>query len=259
MNKAICIYTYIPIRKDPSESSEMVSQILYGETFSIIEKNQNWHYIELDFDGYKGWIDYKLSYLIDDQKIAWLNKINPSIVNMPVCIARQNNNNSLFYILAGSNLYDLKGNTFLLFDKSFQLQEPLQSYKQHTTQNVIERTAKQFLNAPYLWGGRSTFGIDCSGFVQTVFKVAGKNLPRDTNQQAKSGIAINSLSESLPGDVAFFENEHSEIVHTGILLSKNEIIHSSGSVHISPIDEKGIINPERQDYTHKLAVIKRIV
>lgn len=259
MNKGICIYTYIPIRREPSESSEMVSQILFGETYNIIDQNKKWHYIELDFDGYKGWIDNKISYLIDDQKNLWLKSVNSVIVNKPICIAQQQKNNDLFYILAGSNLYDLQGNTFSLFETSYHLKEQLKDSKQQKILNVIKNTAKQLLNTPYLWGGRSTFGIDCSGFVQTVFKIAGKALPRDTYQQATAGSTINSLADSLSGDVAFFENEQGKIVHTGILLSNKEIIHSSGFVHISNIDEQGIINPENKGYTHKLAAIKRMV
>ncbi len=162
-------------------------------------------------------------------------------------------------LLAGSILYDLHEKKISLFNKSFQLKEPLSFNKQENNYKVIPKIARQFINTPYLWGGRSSFGIDCSGFVQTVYKIAGIKLPRDAAQQAKQGIFVSSLDETLPGDVAFFENEDGNIVHTGILLSKKEIIHASGKVHIASIDEKGIFNQEKQLYTHKLAVIKRMV
>ena len=259
MNKGICIYTYIPVRKEPSEASEMVSQILFGETYNILEYYQKWANIELDFDGYMGWIDRKLLYLIDEQRLSWLQRVNSFVFNIPLCIAHQKNRNSSQYILAGSNLYEIHGKKFSLFDKTFQTTEPLTNNKQKNTHKVVCETAMALLNTPYLWGGRSTFGIDCSGFVQTLFKIAGKNLLRDTRQQAKLGVPVKSLVESIPGDVAFFENEEGKIVHTGILLSKNEIIHASGYVHIDPIDDNGIFNSERKEYSHKLSLIRRMI
>jgi hypothetical protein len=259
MNKGICIFTYIPVRKEPSEASEMVSQILFGETYKILEQNQKWQYIELDFDGYKGWIDYKLSYIIDNQKLSWIAGFKNVTVNIPICKARETNKSGLFHILAGSNIYDLHGKNFSLFGISYQLEELLLTGKQSNINKVIDSASKLFINTPYLWGGRSAFGIDCSGFVQTVFKIVGINLPRDANQQVTRGIEVNSLSDTIPGDVAFFKNEEGKIVHTGILVSGNEIIHSSGYVHIAPIDEKGILNSETQIYTHELAVVKRMI
>jgi cell wall-associated NlpC family hydrolase len=113
------------------------------------------------------------------------------------------------------------------------------------------------LNVPYRWGGKSVMGIDCSAFVQLCAKIAGYKLPRDASQQYDFGEEV-SLSEALPGDIAFFENENHRIVHVGILLSRNMIIHASGEVRIDAIDETGIFNNELNKYTHYLNKVKRL-
>jgi gamma-D-glutamyl-L-lysine dipeptidyl-peptidase len=259
MNTGICKYSYIPVRKEPSESAEMVSQVLYGETYAILDQNQKWLLIELEFDNYKGWIDRKLSCEIDDQKHTWLNNASSFVANVPLNQAIGKNGKSPVYLLAGSDLFELKGKNFLLFDESFNLVNAFPDTKNLKKPELIVNLANQLINVPYLWGGRSTFGIDCSGLVQTAFKVAGIRLPRDAYQQAKLGKKIALLNESLPGDLAFFENEEGRIVHTGILLSESEIIHSSGCVHKTSIDEKGIWNNQKKEYSHKLTCIRRMI
>ncbi|NTW32657.1 MAG: C40 family peptidase, partial [Bacteroidetes bacterium] len=123
----------------------------------------------------------------------------------------------------------------------------------------IVENAYMYLDAPYLWGGRSPFGIDCSGFVQMVYKLIGIRLPRDASQQASQGTTINFLSEAVPGDIAFFDNEDGIIVHTGIIINNGQIIHASGRVRIDNLDHEGIFQVKTKKYTHKLRLIKRII
>ena len=120
-------------------------------------------------------------------------------------------------------------------------------------------TAFLYLNAPYLWGGKTPFGIDCSGFTQMVYKLNGYNLFRDASQQATQGEALSFIEESEPGDLAFFDNEEGNIIHVGIIMENNYIIHASGKVRIDRLDHLGIFNPETQKHTHKLRVIKKVI
>jgi cell wall-associated NlpC family hydrolase len=123
----------------------------------------------------------------------------------------------------------------------------------------LVETALMYLHAPYLWGGRSPFGIDCSGFVQVVYKFSGIQLPRDAWQQAEKGDLLSFIEESAPGDLAFFDNDEGTIIHVGILLENNRIIHASGKVRIDVIDHQGIYNRDLRAYTHNLRLIKSIL
>ena len=138
------------------------------------------------------------------------------------------------------------------------LHEPSHVKSPSLKSNIEEMTAT-FINTPYLWGGKSTFGCDCSGLVQTVFKFFGITLPRDAAEQVKSGDTVPFVNDAKPGDLAFFDNDEGEIIHVGILLDPKRIIHSSGWVRMDPMDQEGIYNLELGRYTHKLRTIKAVV
>jgi len=258
MQKGICKTTLIPMRREPSEASEMVSQVLFGETYSIIGEVDNWNKIQLDYDGYFGWIDSKLVIKIDEPVFFTLNNSKTYITDKLISTATMKGKAGIFYLLAGSVLYNLHENIFNIAGTSYQLTFPFVPLT-YTQSETIVYSALQFINIPYLWGGRSSFGIDCSGLVQTACKIANLKIPRDASQQALEGTLINSIDESKPADLIFFENIAGRIVHVGILLSPGKIIHSSGFVHIDPVDNVGIYNQDRQEYTHKLKIIKRLV
>lgn len=259
MNKiGISNFTLVPLRREPAETSEMVSQIIFGETYNIIDIQQNWAFVEPHFDGYKGWIDNKLIKYINEVQNEILKKTSKRISEKLISTARIKTKDGLIYLLAGSVLYDLIDNKFKITDEEYELTYPLSELVSSATDIVII-SALQMLNIPYLWGGISSFGIDCSGLVQTTFKIAGIKMPRDASEQAEKGKLIESLSLTKPADLVYFENDEGKIIHTGILLTPGKVIHACGTVRIDSIDYQGIYNNNIQKYTHRLKAIKRII
>ena len=163
-------------------------------------------------------------------------------------------------ITLGSSLPQFRKNKLKLGEQDFSFEgNALNSSSIEHTETAIEELATKYLNAPYLWGGRSIWGIDCSGFTQLVFKMLGIKIRRDAYQQADQGITLGFIEEAEPGDLAFFDNEDGKIIHVGILLGQGKIIHASGKVRIDRIDHQGIFNEETGKYSHKLRIIKRIL
>ncbi len=241
----------MPIRYEPDHRSEQVSQLLFGETALIRDKKDEWIKIRTDFDSYSGWIE-KRSVDFFSQKEK--NKIT-KIISKPVALIKKGEEN--MYIAAGSEIPSaIQNGKFTLAGKTFLLKEYQELTTPSNSANLIH-ASKQFLNAPYLWGGRTVFGFDCSGFVQVVFKINGIGLPRDAKDQALKGKSVERIEDALPGDVLFFVNDKKEISHVGIYLEKDTIIHASISVKFDPVDQKGIYNADLKEYTHKLYCIKR--
>jgi cell wall-associated NlpC family hydrolase len=249
MNYGICSLSVIPLRAAPSDASEMVSQILYGEFFEVLEVQKKWSRVKLYFDGYEGWIDTKQHTAISEKKYQLLCNTPPSYLNELVDFI-STPNAELIPILLGSTVSSA---TVL----KHQYEGNLNSVEKASSNQIIE-TALLYLNAPYLWGGKTPFGIDCSGFTQMVYKISGYCLQRDASQQATQGETLSFLEESLPGDLAFFDNEEGIITHVGIILGNNQIIHASGQVRIDTLDHSGIFNKDIKTHTHKLRVLKRI-
>lgn len=250
----ICNLAIVPIRFEPSDKSEQVSQLLFGEHFKIIEQNSKWTYVELAFDGYKGWIDNKQFQLISEVHFNLLNDL-PDVLSADLIEYIYNPINQLIPIAIGSSL------SFLDNDEINQAAFSFDGLKVCGKKDKSEliRTAFMYLNAPYLWGGKSPFGIDCSGFTQMVYKLNGYKLLRDASQQANQGEPLSFIEESEPGDLAFFDNEDGNIIHVGIMMDNNYIIHASGKVRIDRLDHLGIYNVDTGRHTHKLRVIKKII
>jgi hypothetical protein len=253
----ISIHTLIAVRSNPSERAELVTQLLFGETFSIEEVTGNWVRIINTSDNYEGWVDRKLvTHLTEDEYNNWnINHLHT--LSLPFATMIDHGTNTLKPVLAGSRLPITDAHrSFSIAGSNYTYSSPFEIEK--NGDDPMISIAKKFLNAPYLWGGKSILGIDCSGFVQIVYSIFGINLPRDASKQIALGKPINFTNEAKPGDLAFFDNEIGDIIHVGILLNSHEIIHASGFVRIDPIDHQGIFNQQTNNYSHKLRIIKRI-
>ena len=250
----ICNLGIVPIRIEASDRSEMVSQLLFGDAFKIIESSPKWTKIQTAFDSYEGWIDNKQFQKITENQYNLLEN-SESILNGELIDFISYETNQLMPIPLGSSLNFLDINEINTSNFHF---EGKKECGIKPKDNLL-KTAFLYLNAPYLWGGKSPFGIDCSGFTQMVYKLNGNKLLRDASQQAKQGEALSFIEESEPGDLAFFDNEEGNIIHVGIMMENNYIIHASGKVRIDRIDHLGIYNVDTGRHTHKLRVIKKII
>jgi len=249
MQYGITHLSIVPLRHEPSDPSELVSQVLYGDCFKVLEQRKKWSKIRLAFDKYEGWIDNKQYIEISEDMYKNLSSetLNVSADLVEYITTKEGHLNliPLGATLNGLSLLNHKFDGDLLTGKQQK-------------ENLIS-TAYMYLNAPYLWGGKTPFGIDCSGFTQMVYKLNGYKIFRDASQQATQGEALSFIEESEPGDLAFFDNNEGIITHVGIIMKDNYIIHAHGCVRIDRLDHTGIFNTERNVHTHKLRVIKRIV
>ena len=250
----ICNLAMIPLRFEPSDRSEIVSQVLFGEHFEILEQVKQWTRIRMQYDDYEGWIDFKQLQLITE---ADFNKLSsePIVLNGDLIEYITTASNSLIPIPLGSSLTFL--NHAEINTSNFHF-EGTSTTGLKSKSRLIE-TAFMYLNAPYLWGGKTPFGIDCSGFTQMVYKLNGYKLLRDASQQAAQGEPLSFIEESEPGDLAFFDNYEGNIIHVGIMMEDNYIIHASGKIRVDRLDHLGIFNAETNKHTHKLRVIKKII
>lgn len=251
---AICNLSIIPLRAESSDKSEIVSQILFGEHFEILEQQKQWSKIRLAFDGYEGWIDTKQYQIISEESFNTLNK-EVLILNSDLVEYITTPTNNLIPITLGASLSFLNHSEINNENYIFEGLK-ISGIKEKSS---IINTALMYLNAPYFWGGKTPFGIDCSGFTQMVYKLNGYKLLRDASQQANQGEVLSFIEESEPGDLAFFDNEEGKIIHVGIILENNYIIHASGKVRIDRLDHLGIYNADANRHTHRLRVIKKVI
>lgn len=253
MNFGVVIVPAAPVRRKARHQSEMTNQLLFGETVKVLKQRGSlWVKVRSLHDGYEGWMTNTLLQPISEElantycpflaaglfntvKIGEMKMRVPMASSLPGFNEGQGSINSMTYHL----------------DANY-----LKRDDQPISEGLIRQLTEQWLNVPYLWGGRTMFGVDCSGFVQINFKMMGIDLPRDAWQQAQEGVQVRKLKQAICGDLAFFDDKE-EIVHVGILLSSEQIIHASGKVRIDTIDKKGIINSETGKRSHSLRVIKR--
>jgi hypothetical protein len=269
MEFGICLQSVIAVRREPSHRAEMVSQVIFGELFRIMGKEDNWLRVRLAYDNYEGWIDEKQSFPLDeDEFIGLINADTPVSLDLVQLLSNETRR-SIIPIPLGSSLPGIADHRFSVGRELFSFDGLVAESGSIETANTPQdrQKAKQtliddamlYLNAPYLWGGRTPFGIDCSGLTQMVYKLKKIKLLRDAAQQATHGEPLNFISESEPGDLAFFDDEEGNIVHVGLMVDRNRIIHASGKVRIDIVDHEGIYNEDVKQYTHKLRVIKRII
>ena len=239
MTYGICKLSAIALRKEARHGSEMVSQLLYNELYTVLDKTQEWVLIQTDLVRYQGWIQAKQYYEISEEEYKVLKSKKVYLTNKP--IVEYNGQ----FLSMGTPLYESHPDA---------VEMPSEFHPE-----LMVDYAKMLLGAPYLWGGRTVMGIDCSGMVQLCARLAGLALLRDASQQIQEGELVYFLQETQPGDLAFFGEEDGHITHVGIVMGNEQIIHCSGQVRIDYLDQTGIFNKERNEHTHLLQAIKRIV
>ena len=255
----ICNLSIVPVRAEPSDRSEMVSQLLLGEHFTILESHAKWLKIQHAWDNYVGWISNKQYDTLTEAQFEELNATAPIMVADIAHVIVHQYTKETMAVVMGSVLPHYAKHAFFLGKEAYKYEGTLQGTAPKNVRHAIVEAAYLYLNSPYLWGGKSPFGIDCSGFTQMVYKLCGLRILRDAAQQAQMGTPLSFIEEALPGDLAFFDNEEGKIIHVGIVLKGNKIIHASGSVRIDKLDHQGIYNENTKSYTHNLRVIKNII
>ena len=256
-DKGICRLAVIPVRSEASDGSEQVTQLLFGDHYELLEKSSNdkWLRINIHFDGYEGWIDAKQHTVISDE---YFDQINNSDYKISLDVSSSIlHNKHRINILMGSVLP-------ISTSELFQIEEQLayngesKSLSQRRDFDYLKQIALMYLNAPYQWGGKTPFGIDCSGFTQQVFRICGYKLKRDASEQVTQGKVVESIKEALPGDLVFFKNKKGKVTHVGIVWEDEMIIHASGKVRIDTLDEQGIKIRESNVHTHELHSLRRL-
>lgn len=259
MNFGIVTLSIVPVRAEPSDTSEMVTQLLFGELVAVEQFRDGWAAIRNVYDNYEGWVDSKQITSIDEEEFNRLAKTDPCYVNDLVEVVQDLETYHAIPVVMGSMIRGLENDMFTIAGRNYEYTGQLKCGSEDVSAKEILEHAMMFVNSPYLWGGKSPFGIDCSGFVQLVYMLSGIYLLRDASLQAGMGEHISFLDEARPGDLLFFDNVEGEIIHVGIYLQEGEIIHASGKVRIDRIDHQGIFNLDQKRYSHKLRLIRRIL
>lgn len=261
--------TVTPVRQEPSESSEQLTQLLFGEISELLDSLPRWTKIRSTMDGQEGWVDFKmLSPVYNQLPIA--SYLPNASVAVPMAVATDMETGEELMLTLGTLLFNYAHGTFEVLNKKYLIAPSCvnsteQLLNSDTSRaellNKVCSTAQTLLNAPYLWGGKNIMGIDCSGFTQVVYSVFGVNLLRNAREQMTQGTKVDSLTDAQPGDLAFFDHADRDpnatnISHVGLLLDNKKILHCSGCVHLDDIDENGIHLPNGE-LTHHLVQIKR--
>lgn len=254
LSYSYCNVSILPLKRDPSHRAEQVSQLLFGEKAEVLDINeQEWARVHVEWDDYEGWCRASQLGMISRKEYRKETKF----------LAGRNTDRIVFEdadlwlplgselvrskVTVGSNMGRFKGKKLDVKELTFD-------------GDGLKNAALQYLNAPYMWGGRTIAGIDCSGLTQMAFKLCNRKLPRDASQQANEGETVDFLQHARCGDLAFFDNAEDKITHVGLLLDDHTIIHAtdtSGRVVVDQIDQGGIISTSLRKRTHKLRLVKR--
>ncbi len=256
MKYGICLQPYIPMRASAAEQSEMTNQLIFGDTFQILEEIPRWYRVIRDCDNYEGWIDWKTATLIDQIEYRRFLDLTPEapLLRQPFNPVQRTElgQSGSAHLSWGSRIFDL--------DETGSYVQPVHASsmsRKALTKYVIQQ-AQMLLNTPYLWGGVSAGGVDCSGFIQTLFRFIGIDMPRNASQQALKGKEV-SFEEREAGDLAFFtmDSETNKISHVGLVADNGRVLHVSGFLHYDELRPEGIWNIQRKEMSHSLVCIKR--
>lgn len=271
MKPAICLQPYIPMRAAASESAEMVNQLIFGDTFRIVEEMPRWFRVIRDCDEYEGWVDWKTVTIISERDYQIYTSPNTSsmLLRQPYNIISRNQQGQSvsLHLSWGSRIYNLDdmGISFRMQGIRYDIPNmtyvnPLNatSMSRNACSKYLLQQAQMLVNVPYLWGGCTAFGIDCSGFTQTLFRFIDIKLPRDASKQVLQGDKI-SYENRICGDLAFFNHgeDDKRVTHVGLCDDQGRILHCSGYLHYDEFKEDGIYNAEGGEKTHHLVCLKR--
>ena len=289
MSYGVCILSVVPLRAEATERAEMVSQLLFGDSYEVLETEGNWLKIKTSDCGYEGFLNQKYHHALTDEQYQELLHQPQSLVSDFMTLLCEEKSQTVFPVFIGTsfpqpdeqghfNMGDAtfalpswsaesaENSDFRIQNSKFKIQNPktetITSFQFSTFSfqlSTMLEFAMCFLRAPYLWGGRTPAGIDCSGFTQLIYKSIGVLIPRDASQQVELGNALDFASEAQIGDLAFFQNEEGRIVHVGMVCAPGKIIHASGQVRIDRLDDTGIFNADTGQYSHHLRIIKRLL
>ncbi|MDM1293137.1 C40 family peptidase [Sphingobacterium sp. N143] len=255
MKYGICTLALVPLRLEQAHRSEMVSQVLFGELFEILNEQPEWTYIRMLDTSYMGWIQNGQFTQLHQETMDGYLKGKPHLVGREGGLLY--NASKQFSLCHGTKLYLTKRDKCSVAGMELDYQGSVNPFSRGMFQSEVVNLARSYQDAPYLWGGRSQWGIDCSGFSQLIYGCFDISLPRDAYQQAEIGMTVDFISEIKAGDLAFFDNADGRITHVGIMLDSDTIIHASAKVRVDRMDSEGIFNGELNRYSHKLRIIKR--
>lgn len=247
------------MRSEPEHKAELISQLLFGETAYVFEQKNDFYRLKSASDNYIGWVHKNQVTAVDETKVQTLKNYYTQFQETMISI-----NGKEIVVPFGSKMY-VATNSKLQLNETYSIEFTLANEPENSgddqilLQHAYTNFRLAYKSTSYLWGGKSALGIDCSGLVQQFFKLVNVNLPRDAKDQAMQGVDIGFLQEVKPFDVAFFDDEEGNIIHTGILLSTTTILHAYGSVREDVIDVAGIIHADTKQRTHKLRCIKRFI
>lgn len=256
MDYGVTRLSLMPVRKEPSERSEQVTQLLFGEHYEVLEGNDEWLRIRNSLDQYEGWISAIQHHAVSREYFEYSNHAEFKITTELTTSILYNKRTQ--FILLGS-IIPISSSELFRMEEQFAFNGEAKNLGQKRDYEFLRSTALLYLNAPYHWGGKSPFGIDCSGFVQMVFRICGYRLDRDSIQQVRQGRPLDGIKDCQPGDVAFFSRNSGQVNHVGIVLGQEKIIHASGKVRIDTLTPDGILNVDTGRITHEFVQARRIL
>lgn len=261
---AIVLHSVVPVRAEADEGAEQLTQLLFGETVEILNQEARWYYIHNDYDGQEGWVDFKMvTPMTEEEYKTYTSSDLTNMVCMPMAFCVSEANQQTIPLTAGTHLANYKDGHFEVLGAKFLIDPSMVSAPKELNEANFMQTMRFFLNIPYLWGGKNAMGLDCSGFSGILLSLFGKKLLRNAREQVTQGTPISDISQAKAGDLAFFNHKRREgnptlnIIHVGVMIDPEHIVHCSGRVKIEKIDSIGIINTETGQYSHDLVQINR--
>ena len=258
LDYGVCRLSIVPVRAEASDKSELTTQLLFGDHYEVTDatKDKKWLRIQINFDQFDGWLDAKQHHSISQEYYEYLNRAEFKITTDVTATLLYNKSPQI--ILMGS-MIPISSSELFKMEEQFAFNGEAKNLGQKREFEYMKNIAFKYLNAPYLWGGKSPFGIDCSGFVQMVFKICGYRLFRNSWQQSNQGKSFRDIEQGKPGDLVFFKNPEGKVNHVGIMLEGDRIIHASGKVRVDHLNEEGILHLETKIYSHQFSHIRRIL